>query len=371
MVILQVMSCIEYGGTEAFVYNQSREILKKHPGDQILLLICGSYVNEQRKQEFEELGIPIFMSRVPGIGNGGAIRRDLQQILQQQKIDVIHCHMNLGSFIVIHEAKRLKIPVRIAHSHDTKGFSENIIRRMEQKIRAGWMAHEATALAACSKDAGIYLFGNAFEKKGSVIPNGIEVDKYDVINETAVYKLKEKYRLCGKYVIGNITRFEEKKNQKFLIDCFKEVSARVEDAVLVLGGVDAGMEQEIKDYVKEAGLEEQVRFVGIRKDMPDWMHLFDIWVMPSLFEGLGIVLLEAQFCGLHCLASDQVSREADMGYGLIQFLPLTQKDIWVNKILEQYQNTERMAETERRERNKKSAYNISNSAKELYSLYTR
>lgn len=369
MIVLQVMSCIEYGGTEAFVYNHCRKLISDY-GCKVVLLICGEHINPERKKDFEQLGIKIYKSKVPSIRNYRKIYKDIKKIKEAEHIDVIHSHMNLGSFVVMHCAYKLGIRQRIAHSHDTAGYSSNKIRRTEQIFRRNRMIHDATWLAACSADAGKYLFGNAFETgKAQVIPNGIDPDTYQEYNLEAISNLKHQYGLDGKYIIGNITRFDEKKNQKFLVKIFSEIVKKEENMVLVLGGVDAGKEAEIKTLVKELKIDDKVRFVGVRKDMPIWMQTMDLWVMPSLFEGFGIALVEAQFCGLQCIVSDQVSRESDLQYGLMEYLPLDDKESWIQRIQYAYENKKLINKVELQKKNKASSYNIKNSAKQLYEMY--
>ena len=150
---------------------------------------------------------------------------------------------------------------------------------------------------------------------------------------------------------------------------FSEIVKKEENMVLVLGGVDAGKESEIRTLVKELKIDDKVRFVGVRKDMPIWMQTMDLWVMPSLFEGFGIALVEAQFCGLQCIVSDQVSRESDLQYGLLEYLPLDDKESWIQRIQYAYENKKLINKVELQKKNKASSYNIKNSAKQLYEMY--
>lgn len=369
MVILQVMSCIEYGGTEAFVYNHCKKLIEDYKC-RVILLICGDHINMERRNDFEQLGIKIYKSKVPSIRNYTTIYKDIKRIKAVEQIDVIHSHMNLGSFVIMHCAYKLGIKQRIAHSHDTAGYSTNFIRRREQMLRKSIMVHDSTRLAACSRDAGRYLFGKAFEKEyAEVIPNGIDAEEYNKCDLEKISYLKKEYQLEDKYVIGNITRFDEKKNQKFLVEIFAEIAKKEKDAVLVLGGVDAGKESEIKKLTQTLQIEDKVRFIGIRKDMQVWMQLMDLWVMPSLFEGFGIALVEAQFSGLRCIVSDQVSRESDLQYGLIEYLSLEDREAWIQKIQYAYADRSKVSKRDLQQRNEASPYNIKNSAKKLYEMY--
>ena len=295
MHILQVMSCIEYGGTEAFVYNHCKQILREHPSDEIALLICGNHINENRKNDFVKLGIRIYNSVVPSIKNYRVILNTLQEIKNTWGVDVIHSHMNLGNVVIMHAAVKLNIAKRISHSHDTAGYSGNPVRHFEQLMRRNCMIKDATDLLACSEKAGDYLYGKMFSECGKVIPNGINEVIYEAEDTADIKMLRQEFDLENKFVLGNITRFDTKKNQIFLVEILENLVDQIPDIVLVLGGVDGGEEQRLRQIVKAKHLLAHVRFVGVRQDIVQWMKLLDIWVMPSLFEGLPITLLEAQF----------------------------------------------------------------------------
>lgn len=368
MHVLQVMSCIEYGGTEAFVYNHCKQILREHPSDEIALLICGNHINENRKNDFVKLGIRIYNSVVPSIKNYRVILNTLQEIKNTWGVDVIHSHMNLGNVVIMHAAVKLNIAKRISHSHDTAGYSGNPVRHFEQLMRRNCMIKDATDLLACSEKAGDYLYGKMFSECGKVIPNGINEVIYEADDTADIKMLRQEFDLENKFVLGNITRFDTKKNQIFLVEILENLVDQIPDIVLVLGGVDGGEEQRLRQIVKEKHLLAHVRFVGVRQDIVQWMKLLDIWVMPSLFEGLPITLLEAQFSGLYCLVSDTVSGEADTGYGLIEYLRL-QEDEWKKAIIRYYKNPVHCDTARLIEWNHQSKFEIHNSAEMLYAVY--
>ena len=195
----------------------------------------------------------------------------------------------------------------------------------------------ATHLLACSKAAGKDLFGErCFARRGEVIFNSIPVEKFRSVYPESVAALRREIRIpedCG-LVLGNITRFDANKNPLFTLDVFAHVLKSRPDAVLLLGGPDAGLLETAKHKAETLGVSAHVRFIGPRDDIPVCLQLIDVYVFPSLFEGLGIVLLEAQAAGCVCIASDSIPPEADMGLGIVWFRSLKESaEAWAEEIV--------------------------------------
>ena len=227
------------------------------------------------------------------------------------------------------------IQTRIAHGHDTlTGINFSKKEKIIINIKKALIKNHASNFCACSLEAGTDIFGlKFFAKNGSVIPNVIPYKTFFDINEENVHSLKEKHNITeNQIVIGNISRFEPKKNQDFIIDVFGKIHEKSNKYILVLGGVDGGQEQFIKDKVNSLGLSDYVRFIGPRNDVKDWLHIINIYLFPSLFEGLGIVCLENQASNLFTIASTNVPSITDLGIGLIKYLPLDSKEEWISEI---------------------------------------
>ena len=163
----------------------------------------------------------------------------------------------------------------------------------------------ADELFACSKKAGQWMFNT---DNFITLNNAINSKEY-AYNEKKSKDLKEALGLSNKFVIGHVGRFFKQKNHTFLIDIFKELSQINEDAVLMLVG-GGELEEEIKNKVNELGLSDKVLFLGVRDDIPDLMQVMDVFLLPSLYEGLPLVLVEAQAAGLKCVISDTISSES-------------------------------------------------------------
>lgn len=230
-------------------------------------------------------------------------------------------------------AKRFGIPRRVIHSHNS-GF-ENAIgtaRRALIAMNRRLLRASATDYLACSEAAGCWMFdpGTPFR----VVHNAIDLAAYrpDPERRAAV---RASLGVGDALVLGHIGRFSYQKNHDFLLDIFKAVHEQRPDAILWLIG-DAVGDTSFLDAAHEKaerlGLEESVRFLGLRSDVPDLLQAMDAFLLPSHFEGLPLVGVEAQAAGLPCYVSDAVSQELALT-GCMHFLPLGHADAWAAAIL--------------------------------------
>lgn len=220
--------------------------------------------------------------------------------------DIVHAHMDGMNGYVLKLAKQCGVPYRISHCHNTRFLTNQPLRIWLHRRAADSIDSVATALYACSPEAGRFLYGDAPWEEGrvTIIRNAVALDRY-AFSEGDRLRLRREMGLEDRFVIGNVGRYEYQKNQGFLIDAFKETVAIRPDAVLLLAG-DGSDRPMLEEKIRVLGLTESVRLLGYRKDIDALLSAMDLFVLPSRFEGLGIVLIEAQACGLSCLASDQV-----------------------------------------------------------------
>jgi glycosyltransferase EpsF len=188
---------------------------------------------------------------------------------------------------------------------------------------------------ACSSVAGEYLYGvKTFEQYGRIIKNGIDVESY--LKQTVTPDDIDANDL-GSVVFGNVSRFDDSKNQLFLLDVFYEILTYEPESTLLLGGVDGGQLMECIRKTEELEISDKVKFIGVRNDMPQVLSLIDVFIFPSLHEGFGIVLLEAQAAGCYCVASSVCPSDTDMGLERIDYISLAEDaSIWARRILEGY-----------------------------------
>lgn len=244
---------------------------------------------------------------------------------------VVHSHINENSSFVLRAAKKAGITCRIAHSH----LSDlEIDYKFPFRIYARYhMKNNPTHYFACSNKAGQWLFGNKIAKSKNmfVLNNAVNTKEF-VLKDSTRRKIREDLGLLNKLVIGHIGRFNKQKNHEFLIDIFRAVHQKRSDAVLILIG-DGDLRKQIEDKVEGLGLSESVKFLGIRSDIPNLLQGMDLFLFPSLFEGLPVVLIEAQAAGLKCIVSNTITQECDIT-GRIDFLSLRKPpEEWASHIL--------------------------------------
>lgn len=272
---------------------------------------------------------------------------------------IIHSHIDAMSYLPLKAAKKANIPVRIAHSHNTaidrdfKYLLKNYFRFKLPKV--------ANYYCACGKEAGEFLFPG---KEYMYVPNAIEIDRF-LFNENVRMKKRRELGIKDEIVIGHIGRMSYQKNHKYLIDVFVEILKKKNDSILLLIGVGEKLD-DIKKYVEKLGLSEQVRFLGNRPDVDELYQAMDVFVMPSLFEGLPVVGVEAQFSGLPCIFSDQVPEEVNFT-NKSMFISLNEKkDIWADKVIAAVDKTNR-----ERPELKNSIFNIKQSTALLTDYYKK
>ena len=230
-------------------------------------------------------------------------------------------------------AKCAGVPTRIAHSHSTTNKKEKKKNLLKQVLRP-FSKLFATDYMCCSELAGRWLFGNKEYDKGNVylLNNAIDLDKFKYDEKVRKEKRKELNISDDTLVIGHVGRFVEQKNHRFLIDIFNEVHKQKEDSILLLAGQGPLME-EMQEKVKALGIENSVKFLGQRNDINELYQAFDVFLLPSLYEGLPVVGVEAQATGLLCVLSDDMTKETKILQST-QFLSLNHKaSEWAKIIL--------------------------------------
>lgn len=258
-------------------------------------------------KELMELGARYFV--IPPYQHIFKHIKTLIRLFKDNRYLIVHSSMNTLSPISLFCAWIAGVPVRINHNHSTAGkgeFKRNCLKYVLRPFSKCFATH----FAACSKYAGEWLFGKKSMQSGKVkiFNNAIDVDKFKY-SESVRETVRKELGVDGKFVIGHVGRFCYQKNHEFLIDVFKSVHDTEEKSVLLLVGTGK-LKEHIENKVKTLGLENNVLFLGVRKDVDRLYQAMDVFVLPSHYEGLGVVGIEAQASGLPCLFSDQVPREA-------------------------------------------------------------
>ena len=285
---------------------------------------------------------------------------------QHHNYDVVHMHSSSKNYYILKCAAKWDIPVRVAHSHNTGFQSRNPLVIAYGNLLKKPMRHYATHWVGCSKLACEWLFGKGSVERGEarVILNGIDSSLF-VYNESVRKELRQEMGIDDKFVIGHVGRFVNQKNHTFLLDIFAEICKRRDDAVLLLIGIGELMDA-MKEKAANLGIADKVRFIGFRDDRNRFMQAMDSFLFPSLYEGLSVVLIEAQAAGLPVFASDSTTNETQYS-PYMKFLSLKQPAaLWAEELL-------KMGRIERKDMTEtlsQAGFDIRAMVRNLYQLYT-
>jgi glycosyltransferase involved in cell wall biosynthesis len=328
--ILQVVTIMNRGGLETMLMNYYRQIDRSK-------IQFDFMVHRQEKGHYDDeilrLGGRIY--RMPPIrpGHYRAYFKQLDQFFaEHREYRVVHAHLNENSSFVLRSAKHAGVPCRIAHCHVGH-------LRPDWKLPFRWYARLCmkdypNQYFACSRQAGRWLFGKTIAESPrlTVLHNAIHVQQFAYSRETRS-RIRRELGAGDKIVIGHVGRFTKEKNQSFLIDVFKIVREKNPHTLLVLAG-DGDLRTAVEKKAKNLDLLPHIRFLGVRSDIPELLQGMDLFVLPSLFEGLPVALVEAQAAGLRCIVSDAVTADADVT-GRVEYLSLKKPaKFWAQKILD-------------------------------------
>lgn len=269
-------------------------------------LLTYEITNIDRKNAFESLGFRIIKIPKKKEGFINSVRA-MSSIIKREKYDVVHAHMTMWNCIPMFLAWKWKVPIRISHSHLAVTL-QSVFGRVLLILQRAIINSFATKLCACGEAAGRYLYGNRAYKENKVliINNAIDVEKFHR-NPLLRDRIRRSLKIPDStFCIGHIGRFHEHKNHAFLIDIFEEVCKRQADSRLILVG-DGGLKNTICKMVKDKNLESKVMFLGVRSDPEMVYQVMDVFCLPSLFEGLPVVGIEAQAAGVPCVFSNNIS----------------------------------------------------------------
>ncbi len=240
---------------------------------------------------------------------------------------IVHSHIDSMSYLVLLTAKKAGVPVRIAHSHNTS-IDRDFKYALKQFFRYR-ITSAANYYLACGKEAGRFLFGN---KAFQVISNAVNAEQFYFDSTVRNTKRKE-LSIDDQIVVGHVGRLSYQKNHKYLLKIFAEIEKQKKKSVLLLVGTGE-KEQEIRKQAKQLSIEEKVIFLGNRSDVHQLYQAMDVLVLPSFFEGIPVVGVEAQFADLPCIFSDKVPKEVAFNKKT-QFLSLRDTpESWAVRIIE-------------------------------------
>lgn len=321
--VLHVVTYMGRGGLETMLMNYYRHIDRSKV--QFDLLVHRDFEADYDK-EIISLGGKIYhISRL--IPWSKEYKNRLKEFFKAHpEYKIVHVHQDCLSSVALRCAKECGIPVRIAHSHNS-----NQDKNWKYIFKLYYMKKiptYATDFFACGKMAGEWMFnGNNFH----IMNNAIDAKKYSYSEDVRLRKRKE-FGICDELVLGHVGRFFPQKNHKFLIEIFAEVLKYKPDAKLLLVG-DGNGRKKLEMQICDLGIEDKVILTGVRSDVNEILQAMDIFVFPSLYEGLGIAAIEAQAAGIPCILSDKVPAECKLTEN-VEFLELdSSPDNWAQHIL--------------------------------------
>ncbi|WP_066389211.1 glycosyltransferase family 1 protein [Neobacillus mesonae] len=334
--VLQVVGRMERAGLETLIMNIYRNIDRS----KVQFDFLAHYGEEaDYNEEIRSLGGRIFEMPVIKTTTKTNYHKIFQYIKalkaffkEHQEFKVVHGHMTNTASIYMPIARRHGVKCCIAHSHLARarqgltGVVTNILQLPIERVSNEYFS--------CSEKAAEWMFSkkNITEKKVKIIHNAIDSKLYDY-NEDRRKVYRESLKLDNKLVIGHVGRFYYQKNHDYLIDIFNELVKINPESVLLLIG-EGVLRNEIESKVNLLNLNNKVKILGKRSDIAGLMQAMDIFVMPSHFEGLPVVGVEAQAAGLKCVMSDAITTETDIT-GNIKFLPLSiGPQAWAKEILD-------------------------------------
>lgn len=330
--IVHILSKMDCGGIENWLMN----VVRRLDPQRFHVTFClsstdpGLYGNEIR-----DLGADIVHCALDG-GVAVFLKR-LRKVLEEVGCDVVHSHMLLFSGLVLRTAQYAGVPVRIAHIHSkSDGYTNSWGRRLYRRAMRWLIKRHATVGLACSTEAAWFGFGPGWQKTKKFRVN------YCGIDLSAFRNPASRADLCGELgmsadlrFIGHVGAFRPLKNHRLLIDMMRCLREKHPEIHLLLIG--QGPERKaIEAYAKLLSVDQAVSFLGLRTDVPSLMRsIFDVVAFPSLYEGLGLVVVEAQCAGKHVLMSERIPEESVVIDELVHRQRLGDgPEVWAARIVE-------------------------------------
>lgn len=328
--VLQVGMSPYYGGTESFIMSQYRCIDRSKVQFDFLNVYDTALACQE---EIIRLGGNIYylnMERHKGIRS---YYHHMTEFFEKnaENFDVVHCnYQSLINVDILKYSKKYNIPTRIAHAHNAGyGTEPSVLQKALIRRNRKILLQSATHYFACSELAAKWMFN----RDAIIIKNAININNF-VFEQSVRERVRNEMKLGNGPTFIFVGRLDPQKNPLFLIEVFKEILFRWPKAQLLIVG-DGVLRQELEEKVREVNITGSVKMLGTRTDINELLQAADAFLLPSRFEGLGIVLIEAQAAGLPCFASkDVIPAEVD-ATGLVNFISLDEPaNIWADNIIE-------------------------------------
>lgn len=356
--VLQVVGKMHYGGMETIIMNIYRNIDREKLQFDFLVHYeeAGQY-----DEEIRSLGGNIYKMPATTPQNYFKYKKALNKFFREHNEYVaIHGHLIRTAFLYHKIARKYGIKCFISHAHNN-AVASGFINKLGTFTSKLAIKH-TTDFFSCSDEATEFYFNKI---PATVIKNGIQLEKYEY-NPSTREALRKELNIQDKFVVGHIGRFSDQKNHTFMLDIFSKILQKNSNAVLALIGEGPNFEK-IKEKASALGISQQVMFLGTKSNVYDYLQAMDAFLLPSLFEGLGIVLIEAQATGLPCITSKDVVSSLATVTPLITHVSLeSSAEVWADKVLEHASCYTRTSHTKEVAQ---AGFDIVQQAKELQEFY--
>lgn len=359
--ILHMVRELEIGGIQSLIINIYEHIDKEE--FQFDFLVSSKGVLDEK---LKKMGSKIFYT--PYITEVGPYKysKNLEKFfLEHTEYKIIHLHFDQFSGLIAKISRKMGIKVIISHAHIMNNTT-NFLGKLYKKYLQKDLIKYSTNYLACSRSAAQWLF-KEMANEAIILKNGINIEKFKFdVNERK--KIRQQLGIDETTIVyGNIGRLSKEKNQEFVIKIFQELCKVNNDSVLIIVG-EGDLRKKLERKIKNLNLQDKILLLGNRKNVASIYSAMDILIFPSLFEGLGIALIEAQMCGVQCYASSIIPKETNITKH-IKYIDLkcSAKE-WANIILN---NELDVIECRLKKTISNSDYDIKNTAKFLTDFYKK
>lgn len=331
--VLHELASLDGGGVAKLLYDYFKKM--DHSKICFDFLIYDYYEKGIFEDELQGLGCRIFKLTAYQ-KNKKKCLKEIEEVFRNNHYDIFHSHIGPQSIFSLYYAKKYGVKHRLVHSHLAINVGHSFKTKLSIYCQDQISKVLSTQLFACGRDAGIARWGRKAYKKGKVkiMPNAIDTSRF-IYDTSERLKKRAELGLEGKLVLGTVGRLENQKNYPYVFKIVAELSKIRNDFVFL--AIGRGPEEEqIKKCAEDLGIDSYIKFLGIRNDVPQLLNAIDIFLLPSLYEGLPVSLIEAQANGLPEIISDRITDEMIVT-DLIRQLPIDEKNIsrWVSEINEQ------------------------------------
>lgn len=362
MKILYVLSYLSKNGGVQSVVNNYYEQLCKNKEIQIdfLTLLPG---DEKVQKDLEEKGCNIYQIKGSQEKNLFIFLKEIKNFFKEHHdYDILHNHQTNLDFFYLREAKKWKIPVRIMHAHNTN-CDINWIR---MKVLRLMSKAYANYYFACSEEAGKWMFGKNIinNDKFYVVNNAINVQKYSY-NPEVRRIIRNENKFDDSFIVGNISRMTSVKNQSFLIDVFNEILKLEKKAKLLLIG-EGPLKKQLEAKTEKLGIQDDVIFYGTTNKVNEILQSMDVFVLPSLFEGVPVTIIEAAASGIKYVISDTIDSHLKSNELEVKLNLNSTAEEWAKEILKSSKTYNRNNQSDLL---KMSGFDIEEETKKLKIIY--